>query len=246
MAETWLILGASSSLARAIAREAASRGHDLLLAGRDQADLERSAADLRHRFGVRAQALPFDALDTASHAGFVQDVVERATGPLTVVVAFAVMTPQDLAEREPDTALAMIAAGYAGAVSILLRLIPHFERARAGRVVVIGSVAGDRGRRSNYVYGSVKAGLATFTEGLRARLYWSGVPVTLIKPGFLDTAMTWPMKAGPLMADPASAARSIVTAAEKGRQTAYVPFVWWGIMQVIRLIPGRIMQRLSF
>jgi short-subunit dehydrogenase len=246
MAETWLILGGSSGLARAIAREVASQGHAVLLAGRDRQDLEQGAADLRHRFGVRAGHLAFDAVDTTSHAAFVAELPAHVEGALTVILAFAVMSPQAEAERDPDRALAMIAAGYGGAVSILLHLIPYFEQARAGRVVVIGSVAGDRGRRSNYVYGSVKAGLATFAEGLRARLFGLGVPVTLIKPGFLDTAMTWQMQKGPLVADPAVAARRIVEAARKGRHVAYVPFVWWGIMQVIRRIPSRVMQRMTF
>ena len=246
MTETWLILGGSSGLARAIAREAASRGHAVLLAGRDMDDLGRSAADLRARFAVAAEAVAFDADDSGSHAAFVSDMAERVEGPLTLVLAFALMTPQTEAEREPAQALAMIDAGYRGAVSILLRFIPFYEAKRTGRVVVIGSVAGDRGRKSNFVYGSVKAALATFTEGLRARLLAAGIPVTLIKPGFLDTAMTWPMKGGPLMADPASAAKAIVAAAEKGRYVAYVPFVWWGIMQIIKWIPTGIMKRLSF
>ncbi|HEX2526490.1 MAG TPA: SDR family NAD(P)-dependent oxidoreductase [Geminicoccus sp.] len=246
MSETWLILGGSSGLARAIAREVAGRGHGVLLAGRDLDDLERSAADLRARFGVPAHVVAFDADKCQSHAGFVSEVAELASGPLTLVLAFAVMTPQAEAERDPAQALAMIDIGYRGAVSVLLHFIPLFEARRTGRVVVIGSVAGDRGRRSNYVYGSVKAGLATFTEGLRARLLAAGIPVTLIKPGFLDTTMTWPMKGGPLMAAPADAAKAIVTAAKKGRYVAYVPFVWWGIMQIIKWIPTGIMKRLSF
>jgi short-subunit dehydrogenase len=209
-------------------------------------DLERSAADLRARFAVPAEAMAFDADDSQSHAAFVAKVGERAQGPLTLVLAFALMTPQVEAERDPGRALAMIDAGYRGAASILLHFIPFYEARRTGRVVVIGSVAGDRGRKSNFIYGSVKAGLATFTEGLRARLLTAGIPVTLIKPGFLDTAMTWPMKGGPLMASPADAAKAIVAAVAKGRYVAYVPFVWWGIMQIIKWIPTGIMKRLSF
>jgi short-subunit dehydrogenase len=245
MNETWLILGGSSGLGRAIAREAAARGYSVLLAGRDLEDLKRSAADLQNRFGVEAGHLAFDATATSGHRAFVQDVRKHLKGSLTVVLAFALMLPQLDAERDPEVALQMIQAGYTGAVSILLHLIPVFEMSRHGRVVVIGSVAGDRGRRSNYVYGSIKAGLATFTEGLRARLFQAGVSVTLIKPGFLDTAMTWQMPASRLTADPARAAARIVRAAERRRHVVYVPFIWWGIMQIIKTVPAGLMKRLS-
>ena len=111
----------------------------------------------------------------------------------------------------------MIAAGYTGAVSLLLHLIPLLEKTPGSRGVVIGSVAGDRGRRSNYVYGSVKAGLATFTEGLRSRLYAAKVPVLLVKPGFLDTRSTWGMGGTFLFAAPQDAAKVIVRRRRRGR-----------------------------
>ncbi|WGF87090.1 SDR family oxidoreductase [Marinivivus vitaminiproducens] len=240
---TWLILGASSAIARAFALQAAQAGCDVLLAGRDQDDLGATAADVRVRTGRGAEAVPFDALDYAGHAAFAEDVAGRG-GRLNVLLAFGTMTGQEEAERDFGAARAMIESNYLGAVSILSRLAPVLERQGAGRLVVIGSVAGDRGRASNHVYGSAKAGLHAFTSGLRARLFRSGVTVTLIKPGFVDTAMTWPLGLK-RAASPESVAAAVLKAADKGRAVAYVPFVWLGVMTIIRLIPNPIFKRLK-
>ncbi|MBI3513387.1 MAG: SDR family NAD(P)-dependent oxidoreductase [Proteobacteria bacterium] len=195
---TWLVLGASSSVARAFARLVAESGAAVLLAGRDHDDLGRSAADL-----------------TAAM------------------------------EADPALATATIEATYTGAVGVLLGLAPLLEAGRRGHVVVLGSVAGDRGRLKNYVYGSAKAGLAVFTAGLRNRLFRSGVLVTTVKPGFLDTAMTWGLPGMFLVASPEAAARACLNAALKGREVIYTPAFWALIMLIIRLIPERIFKRLS-
>ena len=112
--------------------------------------------------------------------------------------------------------------------------------------MVIGSVAGDRGRLKNYVYGSAKAGLHAFTQGLRARLFRAGVQVTTVKPGFIDTAMTFGMRTGPLMASPEACARACLRLAERGRAVAYYPPIWRIVMLIIGLIPEPLMKRLSF
>jgi len=119
------------------------------------------------------------------------------------------------------------------------------EAQRQGRVVALASVAGDRGRIKNYVYGSAKAGLATYLQGLRARLFRAGVSVTTVKPGFVDTAMTFGLPGMFLVADPADIARSCLKAAERGKDVIYAPFFWWAIMTIIRHIPERIFKRLG-
>jgi len=241
----WLVLGASSAIARAFARRAAEAGADILLAGRDLEDLERTARDIRVRHGRRVEVLTFDAADFAGHGDFVERCRPLARR-LDVFLAFGLMPEQEAMEARPDLALDAIAANYVGAVSILLRLAPVLEAQGEGRVVVISSVAGDRGRLKNYVYGSAKAGLTAFTQGLRARLFRRNVQVTTIKPGFIDTAMTFGLKGGPLMASADSLARACLAYAERGREVAYFPPIWGMIMTIIRLIPEPIMKRLSF
>jgi decaprenylphospho-beta-D-erythro-pentofuranosid-2-ulose 2-reductase len=243
---TWLVLGASLSIARAFARLVAEAGASVLLAGRDHDDLARSAADLTARHGVAAAVLDFDARDSASIARVVEHcraAVPR--GALDVFLAFGSMPEQSALEADPALAAATIATNLTGAVELLLGLAPLLEDGKRGHVVVLGSVAGDRGRLKNYVYGAAKAGLATFAAGLRNRLFRSGVLVTTVKPGFIDTAMTWGLPGLFLVAAPETAARACLAAALKGREIVYVPRFWALIMLIIRLIPERIFKRLS-
>jgi len=241
--ETWLILGGSSAVARAFARVAAAEGCAVLLAGRDTDDLERSAADLRTRYGIAAAVLPFDAAAVDGHAAFAARARAAMPGTLNVLLAFGLMPDQADMERDVALALACVQATYVGAVSVLGHLAPHLEAQGRGHVVVLGSVAGDRGRRSNHVYGSAKAGLHAYAQGLRARLFRAGVSVTTVKPGFLDTAMTWGRV--PFAASPEAAAAACWKAAARGREVAYVPWFWRGVMAVIRAVPERVFKRLS-
>lgn len=241
--ETWLVLGGSSSLARAFAFAAARAGDDVILAGRDLDDLERTAGDIRIRTGRRAEALAFDALAWEGHAAFARSCRERARH-FNVFLAFADMPPQAQAERDVALAMQAVEATYVGAVSVLLHLAPLLEAQKGGRVVVLGSVAGDRGRFSNHIYGSAKAGLHAFAEGLRARLWRAGVTVTLVKPGFVDTALTWGHKGMFLVAAPEECAAACLRAAGKGREVVYYPWFWRWIMLLIRAVPARFFKKL--
>jgi len=242
--ETWLILGGSSSVARAFARAAAEDGADVILAGRDMEDMKRTAEDVSIRTGCDVDVVAFDAEAISGHAAFVEDVTRRA-GFLNVFLAFGAMPEQD--EIDADFALAerSIAVNYTGAVSVLHRLAQHLEEQGDGHVVVLSSVAGDRGRLKNYVYGSAKAGLNTYLQGLRARLFRKGVSVTTIKPGFMDTDMTWGIEGMFLVASPEAAARACLAAARRRRHVVYVPFFWWGIMNIIRHIPEFIFKKMN-
>ncbi len=156
------------------------------------------------------------------------------------------MPDQQAMDADFGLVLHTIGVNYVGAVSLLNRLAPHLEAQGGGRVVVLSSVAGDRGRLKNYVYGSAKAGLHAFAQGLRARLFRAGVQVTTVKPGFIDTAMTFGMKTGPLMASPEACARACLRQARRGREVAYYPPVWRLIMLIIKHIPEPLMKRMSF
>jgi short-subunit dehydrogenase len=240
--DTWLILGGSSSVARAFAFEVARQGADVLLAGRDTEDLARTAADLSIRTPGKATALDFDATAYDTHADFAQTCRGMAER-LNVFLAFGVMASQEETDRNFSLAKAMVETNYLGAVSILDRLAPVMEAQRHGHVVVLGSVAGERGRLRNYLYGSSKAALHTYLEGLRARLYRSGVQVLTVKPGVLDTAMTWGLPRLPFPATPESFARATLAHVQRGREIAYVPGIWRLIMLVIRLIPEGVFKR---
>jgi short-subunit dehydrogenase len=242
--ETWLVLGGSSPVARAFAGEAARRGDEIILAGRDVADLERTAADVAIRCGSRAEVQSFDATAYAEHAAFVARCC-RPGKRINVFLAFAAMPPQPEIERDPSRGIGAIEATFTGAVSVLLHLAPVMEKQGGGRIVVLGSVAGDRGRRKNYVYGSAKAGLHAFLQGLRSRLFRSGVTVTTVKPGFMDTAMTWGAPGLFLMASPARCAAACLDAASRGREEIYVPGPWRMIMFLLQHLPERLFKRLT-
>jgi short-subunit dehydrogenase len=245
-AETWLILGASSAIARAFARLAADSGADVLLAGRDAADLAAGAADLRVRFEGRVDTAAFDALDFASHPAFLERARGFAgSGTLNIFLAFGVMPSQSEIDADPTLVGKVIAANYTAAAHLLQFAAPLFEAQKRGRVVVLGSVAGDRGRLGNYVYGSAKAGLHAYLQGLRARLWRAGATVTTVKPGPTDTAMTFGLAKLPLLVPPETVAEASFKAAMKGREVVYAPTPWWLIMTILRAIPERIFKKLS-
>ena len=242
--ETWIILGASSSVGRAFARQAAAKGADVVLAGRDTEDLARTAQDILARFDVSATAFPFDADDYDTHEALANALNERQA-PFGIFLLFGTMPEQSAIDANFDLAVQTINVNYLGAVSILSRLAAKLEADGSGRVVVMSSVADDRGRLKNYVYGSAKAGLNAYLQGLRARLCRSGVSVTTVKTGFIDTDMTFGAPGLFLVATPDACAEACLTSAEKGRDVAYFPWFWRYIMLIIRHIPEKIFKRMS-
>ncbi len=238
----WLVLGASSSVARAFARQAAESGADLILAGRDIRDIDRVAADARIRGGGRVDVRAFDAIDRAGHEAFVAELPRR---PFNVFLAFGMLAPQDEIDRNPALAQEVIAVNYLGAVSMLSRLAPRMAAEGGGAIVVLSSVAGDRGRPSNYTYGSAKAGLNAYLQGLRAGYAAKGVSVTTVKPGFMDTAMTYGMSGMFLVASPEACAKACLRFAAKGCDVVYFPAFWRAIMAIIKAIPERVFKRLK-
>lgn len=242
---TVLILGAASAIARAVAGEFARRGYDLLLAGRDREELDRLAADLQLRHGVKAQALEFDALAFDTHRAFVEVCRGASEDSLAgAVLCFGYLGDQSAAQADPDEARRILDTNLVGAVSVLGLLANHFEEKRDGFLCALSSVAGDRGRQSNYIYGAAKAGLTVFLQGLRNRLFPAGVRVTTIKPGFVDTQMTFGRPGLFLVASPQAAAKRIVAAALEGKDQSYVPRFWRPVMLLIRLIPEKLFKRM--
>ena len=245
MSGAYLILGATSAIARATARELASRGHSLTLSGRDIDEMERDAADIRLRFGVEVAVKRFDAERFEEHADFLSQVVEQGGELAGVMLAFGYLGEQTRAAQQFDESLAIIQRNYTGAISILNRCAEYLAERGGGDIIAISSVAGDRGRQSNYIYGSAKGGLTIYLEGLRNAMFHRGVHVMTVKPGFVDTAMTYGMPGLFLVATPQAVARRILSAQDKQRNTLYTPWFWRWIMLIIRHVPETIFKRLK-
>lgn len=238
-----LILGAGSDIARACARGFAARGCAILLAAREPARLEADRADLETRYGVAVSLHRVDALAVESHEDFVASLPDL---PMVVVCAIGLMGEQDENAGDMRRAALVMRSNFEGPASLLGVLANRMEARGSGTIVGISSVAGERGRASNYIYGSAKAGFTAYLSGLRNRLAGRGVHVVTVLPGFVDTAMTAGMdlpKA--LLAQPEEVARAIVAAVEKGRDVIHVRRIWWLIMAVIKAIPERIFKKTS-
>jgi len=244
MSETWLILGASSSMARALARALAERGAGLILAGRDMADLQATAADCLARGARDAEAMPFDAREPAGYPALIARLAAE-DGTLNAAVFVGSMPPQAEIDADPGLIDGTVADSFTGPARVLQMLAPLIEARGAGTIVGVGSVAGDRGRLGNYVYGAAKAGFATYLSGLRNRLTRAGGHVVTVKPGFVDTAMTWGLPGMFLVAPPEAVARAILRAVAKKRNVIYTPIFWRWIMLIIRAIPEPIFKKLS-
>jgi short-subunit dehydrogenase len=244
--EPVLVIGATSGIGAAIARELARAGRPLALAARNAEQLERLAQDLRVRNEAEVSTHHFEALDFPSHAGLISEAA--AGGRLAgVVCSHGYMAEQGESERDFSLAQRMIDVNYTATVSVLLSAATHLREAGGGYICALSSVAGDRGRGSNYLYGSSKAGVSAFLQGLRNSLFASGVHVLTVKPGFVDTAMTWGVldPESPMVASPERVARNVVRAIERRKNVLYTPRWWWGIMAVIRAIPEPLFKRLS-
>ncbi len=244
--ENWLILGATSSIARAFALQVAAAGSDVLLAGRDMEDMSHTAVDIGTRHAaVAADIVEFDAREPSMHQSLVETLATRA-GVINVAVFLGSMPSQREIDADPDLVQGIIADNLVGAISVLHRIAPLLEARGTGTIIGVGSVAGDRGRLKNYVYGAAKAGLHTYLSGLRNRLGRQGVQVVTVKPGFVDTAMTWKEEHRPLVATPEAVATSMLQAVRQGRNIVYIPWFWRWIMLIVRALPERVFQRISF
>lgn len=240
-----LIVGATSAIAEATARLFAQRGDALFLTGRRADALEIIAADLVVRGAAQVGTATLDANDFNAHER-VLDEAERQLGGLdTVLIAFGTLSDQKACEVSPQLTAHELTSNGLSVATLLMRIAARFEAQRSGTIAVISSVAGDRGRQSNYVYGSAKALVTAFTSGLRQRLSKSGVAMITVKPGFVDTPMTAAFRKGLLWAKPHQVARGIVRAIDRSAAVVYLPAFWRPIMLIIRAVPEGLFRRLS-
>lgn len=238
-----LILGARSDIARALARRYAEAGCTVILAARDAGRLEDDRADLAIRYGIEVKTVEFDVLNPEPDAFF----AKLGIVPGTVVMVAGLLGDQTRSQQEDHAARLVMETNYVGPATYLLAAA-RLMAGRSDRTCIIGisSVAGDRGRASNFVYGSAKAGFTAFLSGLRASLSKQDIHVMTVKPGFVATAMTRGMKLPPLItASSDEVARAVVHGQLAGRNVVYAKSIWRPIMLVIRAIPEGLFKRLS-
>jgi decaprenylphospho-beta-D-erythro-pentofuranosid-2-ulose 2-reductase len=240
-----LVLGATSGIAQATCRIWASQGASLFLVARNAEKLAAVAADLKTRGASYVDTAVADLDDTDKHPALLSHAVNSLTGMDIAYLAHGILGDQAEAEQDFNTAAQILYTNLMAPVSLLTWLANYCVQRHLGTIAVISSVAGDRGRKSNYVYGSSKAGLSAFLAGLRNRVDREGVTVLTIKPGPVKTAMTANMPKSEKFADPDAVAESIVKAISKRKDTLYVPFQWQPIMFIIRHIPERIFKKLN-
>lgn len=240
-----LIIGATSAIAKATARRFANRGDSLYLLARDQTQLANLASDLRIRGAAAVHYTAFEANDFASHAPLLEQAIATLGGLDVALIAHGTLGDQKACEQDFAVTLQELNINAISVISLLTPLANHFEQQQHGSIAVISSVAGDRGRQLNYVYGTAKGAVSIFLQGLRNRLYKSGVQVLTIKPGFVDTPMTTAFKKGALWTEPETIAAGIEQALARRRDVVYLPGWWWLIMTVLRSVPENIFKRLS-
>ncbi len=240
-----LIIGASSAIAYETAKCFACDGADLFLVGRSTEKLTTVAADLKVRGAKRVETYLLDLCELDRH----QEMFEQALASLgeldMLLIAHGTLGDQHKCERSVAETMQELQTNCLSIISLLTIIANYFEQQQHGCIAVVSSVAGDRGRKSNYVYGAAKAALSVFLQGLRNRLSSAGVSVVTIKPGYVATPMTAHLEKGPLTANPQPVGRGIYEAMKKGKDVVYLPWFWRPIMFVIRSIPEGFFKRLS-
>ncbi len=240
-----LVLGATSAIAQATARLLADRGASFFLVARDPFKLQAVASDLQTRGArfVSSLAMDLDAMD--AHKDLVALAVQSLGTIDMALLAHGVLGDQRAAQADPYVTEAILRTNLLSPASLITLLANYFEGHGAGCLAVISSVAGDRGRKSNYVYGASKGALTILLDGVRNRVDRTGVHVLTIKPGFVATPMTAHLRRSPLFAEPRTIGRGILQAIASRRDTVYLPGFWRLIMFIVRLIPARVFKNMN-
>jgi decaprenylphospho-beta-D-erythro-pentofuranosid-2-ulose 2-reductase len=241
-----LVLGGGSDIARATCEALVARRHArVILAARKPEDLEETIMALRSSGAAQVDAIPFDATDFAAHEQFVDSTFARFGDFDVVLVAFGVLGDQARAEVDGRAAVDIVQTNFTGVVSVTVPIARRLEQQGHGSLVLLSSVAGERARRSNFVYGSSKAGVDAFYQGLGDSMADSGVHVMIVRPGFVTTKMTAGMQPAPLSTTPDAVAVAIVQGLERGRETVWIPPALRVVMSGLRHLPRPVFRRLN-
>jgi decaprenylphospho-beta-D-erythro-pentofuranosid-2-ulose 2-reductase len=240
-----LVLGGGSDIALATVRQlVARRATTVVLAARQPESLAETADELRAAGATSVETVAFDARDTASHEALLDGVFERVGDVDLAILAFGVLGDQEEAEQDGRAAVDIAEVNYVGSVSVAVPIAQRMRRQGHGTIVALSSVAGERARRSNFVYGSSKAGMDAFFQGLGDSLVGSGVRVMIVRPGFVHTKMTDGMEAAPLSTTPEAVADAIVHGIARGKETVWVPSTLRYVMSVLRHVPRPVFRKL--
>jgi decaprenylphospho-beta-D-erythro-pentofuranosid-2-ulose 2-reductase len=243
--QTVLVLGGGSDIARSTLRlRVTPRARTVVLAARDVDALGPTIGELRALGATTVETVPFDARDTPSHTAFVDHVFDRFGDIDLVLLAFGVLGDEEEAVGDAAAAVDIAVTNYVGMVSVTVPVAQHLRAQGHGTIVALSSVAGERARRSNFVYGSSKAGMDAFFQGLGDSLVGSGVHVMVVRPGFVHTKMTTGMDAAPLSTTPEAVAAAIVTGLAKGKETVWVPPPLRFVMSGLRHVPRPVFRKL--
>ncbi len=245
MMRKMLIIGATSEIAQATAKLFAQQHDALFLVGRNTEKLEAIAADLKVRGAHQVDYMALDLNEFDQHLSMIEQADKCLEGIDTVLVAHGTLDDQKACEQDYAKTEQALRTNFLSVVSLLTPIANRLEKQHYGCIAVISSVAGDRGRQSNYIYGTAKGALTLFLQGLRNRLHSANVCVLTIKPGFVDTPMTASFKKGALWAKPETIAYGIYRAIKRRKNSVYLPWFWWPIMMIIRLIPEAIFKRMK-
>lgn len=243
--EKVVLIGSNSAIVTEIARLYAVKGASLGLAARDSVKATALAEDLKVRGAQSVTVFPFDAERPSEHQSLCDHIVAAMEDVDTVVVGHGSLPDQSLCQSSFEATERELKVNFLSPVAIATYFGNYFEQRGKGSLAVITSVAGDRGRQSNYVYGAAKGGLSLFLQGLRNRLAAKNITVLTVKPGFVDTPMTAHLPKGPLFASPEKIARDVFSGLRRKRNILYTPIFWLPIMTIIRLIPEAIFKKLK-
>ena len=243
--QCWIIAGAASAIAIQFAHQVAKRGDQIILLGRDNEKLSVTQSDLKIRYNVTVDILFFDAEKFETHTTIAETCITLAKNPINLYIAFGVMLPAPAINHSLENAVKIINTNFTAVASLSFAFLPYFKAQKQGHIIVLGSVAGDRGRPSNFDYGAAKAALVPFCEGLQASLCEDNISVTLMKLGYIDTSMTHGKPTLFKAASPEDCAHACLKAAENKIALKYFPWFWRWIMLIFKMMPRFLLRKLK-